>query len=454
MATTNRLGGWAIALGLLLAVGGARAASDGPIKWHVDDYAGALAEARAEGKPLVIDLWAPWCHTCLSMQHTVLKGPEVAALADRFVWLAMDTDRSVNAEPLSRFPPEVWPTFFVVDPRDETIQSRQLGAVDARTFVAFLEEGAAGVGVASTAGAAKSAAALARDGDRHAAADAYGAAARAYAGALAAAPADWPRRPAVRVAQIGALYRSEQYAACLALAEKGLDEAMVGHTAAGPDFVYYAQACTAKAPSAVAHGALRVRLSKALDAVIDDAQAPLAIDDRGEALRIARVVAEARGEGEAAKAYALRQRALLDEAARAATPAVAMTWHWPRAEVYAYLGVPGELVADLERSVSALPDEYDPPYRLAWIQLQAKQPDKARVAALRALERVYGPRKARVWQLLARIERARGEATAERAALQGAISTLEALPTSQRRPGALTAAREALAEFESRSRAQ
>src|SRR5262245_25729583 len=40
----------------------------GPIAWRADDTAAAMAEAQAAGKPLFVDAWAPWCHTCLSMQ--------------------------------------------------------------------------------------------------------------------------------------------------------------------------------------------------------------------------------------------------------------------------------------------------------------------------------------------------------------------------------------------------
>ena len=35
--------------------------------------------------------------------------------------------------------------------------------------------------------------------------------------------------------------------------------------------------------------------------------------------------------------------------------------------MYLYLGVPLELVPALEKSAADLPEEYDPPYRLAWI---------------------------------------------------------------------------------------
>src|SRR5689334_21029263 len=45
----------------------AKAVTKGPLAWIEDDYPAALACARAKKVPLVLDLWAPWCHTCLSM---------------------------------------------------------------------------------------------------------------------------------------------------------------------------------------------------------------------------------------------------------------------------------------------------------------------------------------------------------------------------------------------------
>jgi thiol-disulfide isomerase/thioredoxin len=57
-----------------------------------DDFSKALKTAKAQKKLLFVDAWAPWCHTCLSMQREVLEQPALGALADRVEFVAVDAD--------------------------------------------------------------------------------------------------------------------------------------------------------------------------------------------------------------------------------------------------------------------------------------------------------------------------------------------------------------------------
>src|ERR1019366_2181260 len=50
---------------------------EGPITFVEDDYAGALAQARARGVPLFIDTWAAWGHTCRDRR----RAPRLAQAA-------------------------------------------------------------------------------------------------------------------------------------------------------------------------------------------------------------------------------------------------------------------------------------------------------------------------------------------------------------------------------------
>ncbi|NQW03869.1 MAG: thioredoxin family protein, partial [Acidobacteria bacterium] len=52
--------------------------------WHSSLTVG-LAEARRDGKPVLLDLWATWCKNCLTMDRTTLKDPAVVAALDGYV---------------------------------------------------------------------------------------------------------------------------------------------------------------------------------------------------------------------------------------------------------------------------------------------------------------------------------------------------------------------------------
>ena len=140
-ATTSVGGGEATGVGTAAPEACKSAEAKGPLAWFADDYPAALACAKQTKRPLVIDLWAKWCHTCLSMKHTVLMDNSLEPYADRFVWLELDTDQEKNAPALAKFPPQVWPTFYVVAPGDESVQARYLGAASIGQFRALVTEG-------------------------------------------------------------------------------------------------------------------------------------------------------------------------------------------------------------------------------------------------------------------------------------------------------------------------
>src|SRR6266545_4135006 len=211
-----------------------------------DDYAGALARARAEKKPLFIDMWAPWCHTCLSMKQFVMVDPSLAPYLDRFVWLEIDTDRPVNAALLTRLEVNTWPTFYVLTPEGESVEARHLGAASIAQLRELLDQGEAGHQDAMAAAGklpSGSAMALVRAGDRAAAARDYAAADKAYDEALATAPHGWSRTADVLVKQIAARYRGGNVAGCAELGMRDAGRAGQGHTASVTDFAFYADAC-------------------------------------------------------------------------------------------------------------------------------------------------------------------------------------------------------------------
>ncbi len=53
----------------------------------------ALAQAKRENKPLVLDFHAEWCIPCKQMEKDVFPDPKVAAQLKRVVFVRIDTDQ-------------------------------------------------------------------------------------------------------------------------------------------------------------------------------------------------------------------------------------------------------------------------------------------------------------------------------------------------------------------------
>ncbi len=100
-------------------------------------FTDALAKAKKELKPLVLDFSAAWCAPCQKMTRDVFPDPRVATLLEGFVFLTIDTDEY----------PELAQEFGVVGIPDIRILSPQgkelrkiLGFRDATAFAEVLEK--------------------------------------------------------------------------------------------------------------------------------------------------------------------------------------------------------------------------------------------------------------------------------------------------------------------------
>ena len=73
--------------------------------WY-PSLAQGLAAAEAEGKPVLVDVWATWCKNCLTMDRTTLKAAGVQAALDEYVkvkFQAEDLGVSPAREVMERF---------------------------------------------------------------------------------------------------------------------------------------------------------------------------------------------------------------------------------------------------------------------------------------------------------------------------------------------------------------
>ena len=416
-----------------------KAEVDGPLSWFADDYASAMACAKQKKTPLVIDLWAPWCHTCLSMQTTVFQDPSFKDEMKRFVFLKLDTDRDANAAALEKLAISAWPTFYVISSTDETVLGRFVGAATVSQFHDMLDASLRMLHTNNDEASQHQAA-----GERALAVKDLAKAETELTAALAAAKPAWLLRPNVLNSLVLTKYKREDYAGCVELATKYMDE--VGNSAVTSDFLGTGASCAEKLTDPAAQKAFRQAAIKRWQRLLDESKV-MSIDDRSDAMASMREAMDAIGDKANAKKTAEAQRALLDDAAaKAPTPLAAMTYNWPRAEVYVYLGRPLDLVPALEKSAADLPKEYDPPARLGWLYFQAKKYDDAAKWTDKALAMVYGPRKGRLLGLRADIAAAQGDQATEKKYREDTVKLFEGLPKGQESPEALAHAKDQLAK--------
>jgi len=75
-----------------------KSAAHQPVHWHPWGDA-AFARARAEDKPILLDIGAVWCHWCHVMDGESYDNPEVAALLnDAFICIKVDRDERPDVD--------------------------------------------------------------------------------------------------------------------------------------------------------------------------------------------------------------------------------------------------------------------------------------------------------------------------------------------------------------------
>src|SRR5438477_1645870 len=417
---------------LALMVAAAMAANASGIEFVEDDYPKALALARQQQKPVLVDTWASWCHTCLSMKRFVFPDPGLRPVKDAVVWLAIDSENPKNNAFLDRFPLDAWPTFLVIEPRGERVVGRWVGAASVNDFRAFVQEGARAAGSEKHDAAT---AALHKGYEARAKGD-FASAASDYRKALELTRKDDPARPERLVLLSMALLHAKTPEAareCVQLGLREMDHA--GDTSVATDFLATADGCAQRLPADDPQVAkLREKSIARLTRLIANADAPLSADDRSDAQSSLKDFLEAAGRHEeAVRVMRARAKLLEGAAASAPNPALGSTFDAHRTETYLYLGEAQkaeQLLSDREKQ---MPDDYNPPARLARVLFEQGKLPEAEAAVDRALAKMTrGQRRVGVLGLKARILEKRGKPTA--AVMQEQLEVFQELPKTQRSP--------------------
>ncbi len=402
-----------------------------------DNFAAAQAKAKSAGKLLVVDAWALWCHTCLSMRNFVFTDPILKEVADRFVYASIDTEQPTSTAFTGRFPITTWPTLLVLDPRrseasaEEQVVARWTGAMTARELLLRLRE---------LSGPQPAHEPLLAQADAAAETGRWSEAASLYEKA-AQQPA---ARAQARLGQIQALRETDK-AACAALADSVFDE--LGKSALATDFAAYAADCQGSLTDVDQRQKLRSRLRTRLERLVQDERAELLADDRSDGYGTLTELADALGDAPAGDRYAVRRAELLEAAAKAAAnPAAAATFDAHRLEAYRRLKRYGVAEAMLLGSRKALPGDYNPPARLARLYHEMGRLDAALVQINQAIALCAGPRRIGMYELRASIQHGLGRTPEAIQSIQTAITMVqEQTKPGAKRPGKLASLEKMLA---------
>jgi thiol-disulfide isomerase/thioredoxin len=391
-------------------------------KFIEDDYARALAEARAAKKPLFIDAWAPWCHTCLSMRSFVFNDAALSPIADKLIWLAIDTEKPENAPFLAKYPMNTWPTLWVVDAEHETPTLKWPGSATAPELAQLLTE--TSLDSKSDAATIAASASFLR-GKRASAAGTAKDAIAEYRAALTTAPANWTRRPQASEALASALEESKDRAACVEFARTQWSQLARGTSRA--NVAASGLRCALDSAGTIDASA-RAALVSAVTQIAHDAGEPILADDRSSLFEmLVSMYADAKDDAAAKRTAAAWAAVLEREASRATTPGARAVFDAHRLEAYFALGVPERALPMLNASKQDFPSDYNPRFRLARAYLELRNFDEALAAVDEALARVYGGRELRVRSVKVDILLARGDAPAAKEALRESMVRAKAM---------------------------
>ena len=407
------------------------AAAHGPLTFIEDDYPKALAAARAQHKPLFVDFWATWCHSCLSMQRFVLADPGMKPVADSVVWASVETERDPNKAVVEMYPLDGWPTFLILDPDTGAVLGRFLGSGTVQDMRAFVQDGVRAY--REKGKPADPAWAAQRDGDAARNRGDLKATAKAYGRAVQLSKADDSQRPLRLNLYMSALLKTKDHRACV---QTGLRDARnTPDSALGSDFQSYAFACAQNLPKGDPEAVRMHELAVArLREILARPDAPLAADDRSDALANLAEMLDVAGKHPEAVAVMQERAEVLEKAAGAAPDAtMASTFDAHRADTYLYLKTPEKAEQILAQREKEMPQDYNPPARLARVLFEQKKLAEAESAIDRALARMdRGQRRVGILGLKAKILQAEGKSTA--AVLREQLEVLRSLPRTQRRP--------------------
>ena len=400
-----------------------------------------MARARAEKKALFVDAWAPWCHTCLSMQNYVFVDPSLKPLNERVIFASIDTDRPSAGAFLERYKMTFWPTFFVLDPNNGDVVAYFPGAASAREMKSFIEDALLAMDASAKPG--DPLLLLAQASKARASGEAKKALAL-YDELLAKTDAKWSRRSDALAGKLNALASSGDPEGCAKFGTTHVDE--ITGAAAPADFASVMLTCAGRLAKSVTQEAARKKAMAKIESLVASPPPESTVDDRADVLAMLASAKSELGDTDGARAAHEKRLVMMEKAAREAkTPEIAATYDYGRAISYLALGRAEEAMRMLEAREKEMPKSYDPPARLTNVLLRMGKLDAALAANGRAVALSYGPRRLAYLKVRSDIQERLGDKAGQVATLREEVAGHEALPKGQLNAAQLEDARKRLA---------
>ena len=118
-------------------------AAQAPVKWE-ENLDAALARAKAEHKPVMLDLWAEWCGPCQKLKKDTFPSTQGAAALHKVVAASVmveTKDRVQNPHGIAlaeRYQLEAFPTLIMLDENGAELR-RHVGYLPPAEFARFVE---------------------------------------------------------------------------------------------------------------------------------------------------------------------------------------------------------------------------------------------------------------------------------------------------------------------------
>ncbi len=116
------------------------------IKFEEGTWAEVVAKAKAEKKPIFVDLYATWCGPCKVMARDVFTDKGVGDKFNAsFISYKIDAEKGEGLTLAKKYGLKAYPTFIFIDPTSEKEIYRVLGSMPSAAFIAEADKALAKV---------------------------------------------------------------------------------------------------------------------------------------------------------------------------------------------------------------------------------------------------------------------------------------------------------------------